>query len=189
MVDNHRSGIPIPSYSDIRLTKQLSDALALLPGVYMTAIRCEPNSTSANLNTIIKMLLDPKTERVILFATDTKPSGSFSRNDGPENNLPLVAAIAEFKIPGISSLYVVFDGLFLTAARQPRYLEVRELLDNAINSGNAFFSKTRAPFTSGLSPENAAQQLLQITPVIPLTSTNRADYFGLLSSLPEKTFE
>lgn len=155
----------------------------------MTATRYETHNTSANLNTIIGMLNDAKTDRVILFATETQPTDSFNhQSDGPETNLPLVAALAEFKIPGGSPLYVVFDGLFLTAARHPRYLEVRALLDASIASDRAFFSQTRVPFTSTLSPEEAAQTLLQIAPVVELTNANRSVYFGLLSSLPESAF-
>lgn len=155
----------------------------------MTATRYEINNTSVNLDTIISTLSDARTDRVILFATETQPTDSFNHHsDGPETNLPLVAALAEFKIPGVAPFYVVFDGLFLTAARQSRYFEVRDLLDASIASGKAFFAQKRAPFTSELSPEEAAQKLLQIAPVVALTNANRSVYFGLLSCLPESAF-
>jgi hypothetical protein len=134
------------------------------------------------------MIKDTKTERVILFASVEHPSNNFSRSDGSESNLPLVVALAEFNIPGVAPIYVVFDGPFLTAARRPRYLEVRELLDTAIESGKAFFSQQRVPFTSTLSAEGAAQELLKVGPIVQLTSVNRAVYFQLLSPLTEASY-
>lgn len=154
----------------------------------MTSLRFESRSTTHNLSGIIDLLNDVKTERVIFFASETLPTGNFSQSDGPETNLPLVAALLEIRIPGVTPLNIVFDGLFLTAARQPRYFEVRSLLDAAINSGKAFFSQQRVPFTSSLGPEEASDVFLKSGPVVPLSTSSRSAYFSLLSSLSEESF-
>lgn len=152
----------------------------------MPAVRSHHFNTSDNLAAILDIIRDIKTTKVTLFASPEVPTQDMSDSDGPETNLPLLAAMAEYKLPGVSEpLYVVFDGLFLTAARIPRYLEVRDLLDVAIASGKVFFDKVRAPFTSSLTPDAAAECLGNLGPVSALTGETRASYFRLLSNVSE----
>lgn len=67
-------------------------------------------------------------------------------------NQPLVAAISKYVIPGITDAYVLFDGLFLTAARRPRFLEVQDLMDGAEKSGIAVLFPGKALFTPAPEP-------------------------------------
>lgn len=153
----------------------------------MMAIRYEVfHSTHQNLLAILNLIDDPKINRVILFATATQPNENFSESDGPDSNLPLMAVLAECKLKGFSPIHLILDGLFLTAARPPRYSEVRKLLDAAAKSQKVFFAKERAPFTSALSPDDAARELLTLDPFISLTAETRADYFALLSLFTEE---
>lgn len=156
----------------------------------MAAVRSHHFTTSDNLASVLELIRDSRTVQVILFASPETPTLDMSDRDGPATNLPLVAALAEYKLPGVSDpLYVVFDGLFLTAARDSRYFEVRDLLDVAIASGKAFVAMRRAPFTSRLTPDEAAEILWQIGPVSPLTGETRATYFRLLSGVSERALE
>lgn len=156
----------------------------------MPAVRSHHSTTSDNLASLLEIIRDARTVQVILFASPEARTLDMSDRDGPETNLPLVAALAEYKLPGASDpLYMVFDGLFLTAARVPRYLEVRNLLDVAIASGKAFVAMQRVPFTSKLTPDEAAECLRHVGPVSPLTGETRATYFRLLSSVSERALE
>ncbi|MEO3988136.1 hypothetical protein [Plesiomonas shigelloides] len=154
----------------------------------MLAIRHENSSTSQNVNIICNIIKDHKCERVTLFASPKFATDDTKNSDGPETNFPLVVALAEYSIPGITKISVVFDGIFLTAARKPRFFEIQELLDTCELSEKVFYSKTRAPFTSSLTAEEAVNILAEITPVAPLTKLSRADYFSLLSSFRESTY-
>lgn len=147
-------------------------------------------NTTDNLQNLLDVLADPKTARVVLFATAEAPEGLYDhRTDGPETNLPLVAALAEIRVPGITPLHVVFDGLFLTAQRKPRYDEVRALLDTAVVSNKAFFAAERAPFTSTYPPGDAAQVLLDAAgTAVQLTAATRARYFAMLGTVSESSY-
>ena len=154
----------------------------------MLATRYRNGNTSANEVTLVGLINDPACSKVILFGSPSAPTPDFSETDGLENNLPLMAALAKYSIPGIDDLYVVFDGMFLTAARQPRYLEVRQVLDVAENSGKVFFATKSVPFTSALSPSKAAKLLLSHVPTVPLAPSSRAQYFSLLCGIPEAQY-
>ena len=140
------------------------------------------SSTSHNLHALITALNDSNCEAVILYATSSNSNADFSESDGAECNLPLVAAIARYTSPETS---VVFDGALLTATRPPRSMEVRELLDIAQESGKAAFFFGQVPFTSSRQPEDAVKLLSSLGPLTQLTPATRAQYFSLLSSLPE----
>lgn len=151
----------------------------------LAATRYEASNTTVNLDNILRLLRNPDLGRVILFATPSEPSRGYSRDDGPESNLPLVAALVELKAGDVPPMYVVFDGLFLTAARPPRYGEVRQLLDTAIATGKAFYGAEPVSFTSGLLAEEAAITLISSGELRPLNSASRAHYFSLLSASGE----
>ncbi len=159
-------------------------------GKTIMAVRCNVGHHSKDhLPAILTILNDIKIDRVIFFASPVQPNGNYSQScDGDEVNLPMVAALAEVNLPCIAPVYIVFDGRFLTAVRRPRYLDVRELLDAAISSEKSFFSQERAPFTSSLSAEEAAREMLKLGPLVQLTTATRAAYFELLSSIPESSF-
>lgn len=154
----------------------------------MLSIRRENTSTSENLRTICEIINDQKCDKVTLFASPKFANNDTKNSDDPDSNFPLVVALVEYSIPGVTNISVVFDGPFLTAARKPRFLEVQELLDACEASDKVFYSKSRAPFTSSLSAENAANILSGITPIAPLTKGTRADYFSLLSGFPESEY-
>lgn len=146
------------------------------------------STSGGNLSSLLGLLNDPKTVRVVLFASPIEEDETYSREDGPTTNLPLVAALVEHKLEGVPTQNIVFDGNFLTAARNPRYSEVRDLLDAAVSSGKTFFSTQRAPFTSALSPDDAVKKLQAMISLQPLTSDNRKRYFSMLSALTEAEF-
>jgi len=149
----------------------------------MVSLRYATNSTSDNVWALCDLTRYNKCDEIILFAS--------VGNDIDEeearwnNNLPLVVALAKYIIPHVDSVLVVFDGVFLTAARSARYGEVRELLDVAIASDKVYYSGQRAPLTSEMTPDQAVSTLLHLGPIHPLTSETRADYFSLLSNLTE----
>ncbi|MET2522102.1 hypothetical protein [Ralstonia pseudosolanacearum] len=150
----------------------------------MAATRWSNGNTSQNAQALIEAINDTRNVRVTLFATSSVPNAMFTESDGPETNLPLLAALAQSTDGNLK----VFDGLFLTAARQPRYLEVRAVLDAAVRRGSVYFSEASAPFTSALAPEEAAKRLNGIAPVRQLTSASRANFFRLLSGVTEAEF-
>lgn len=149
----------------------------------MVSLRYATKSTSDNVWALCDLIRDNKCDEIILFA-------SVGNNIDEEearwnNNLPLVVALAKYIIPHVDSVLVVFDGVFLTAARSARYGEVRELLDVAIASDKVYYSGQRAPLSSEMTPDQAVSTLLHLGPIQPLTSESRADYFSLLSNLTE----
>jgi hypothetical protein len=154
----------------------------------MLVERFRNSSTSANVSALINLLHDPSCKEVILFATPSTPTDDFSESDGPENNLPLVAAVAKYAIPGITDVYVLFDGLFLTAARRPRFLEVQDLMDEAEKSDKAVFYSGKAPFTSARDPADAVTELLGLGTTTPFSTATRAQFFALLCSIPEAKY-
>ncbi|RMT61583.1 hypothetical protein ALP43_200000 [Pseudomonas azotoformans] len=102
-----------------------------------------------------------------------------------DNNLPLVVALAKYIIPHVDSVLVVFDGVFLTAARSARYGEGRELLYLAVASDKVYYSGQRAPLTNEMTPDEAVSTLTNLGSIQPLTVESRAEYFSLLSNFTE----
>jgi hypothetical protein len=143
------------------------------------------SNTGEKLAEILALLRDPSVERVTFFATPVAPDAGYGDADGAEANLPEMVALLEGKFAGMVENVIVLDGAFLTAARVPRYREVRELLDEAQENKKVFFSKERAPFTSRLPATEAATVLSKLGPVKPLTAASRAEYFSMLSNLSE----
>jgi len=148
----------------------------------MVALRYTNRSTSDQVRVLCDIIRDPKCERVTLFGT-VKEAPTPEEADP---DMPLVAATAVYSIPGIAQVQVVFDGQFLTAARYPRYLDVRDVLDVAVAAGNVYFSGERAPLTEALSPEEAATVLGSLGDVRLLDAGSRASYFSLLSGFTEQ---
>ena len=113
---------------------------------------------------------------VRLFASHSTEMGSFDvGSDGPIVNLPLVAALVHD-----GKRWIVFDGNFLNAARDPRRGEVTSVLDAAIVEGSVLYGTSPVDFTSGMSPSDAAAYLASI-PTKELTNKSRIDYARLLT--------
>ncbi|WP_198430910.1 hypothetical protein [Pseudomonas tolaasii] len=129
------------------------------------------------------MIRDNKCDEIILFASVENDLGDEEARWN--NNLPLVVALAKYIIPHVDSVLVVFDGMFLTAARYPRYGEVRNLLDVAVTSDKVYYSGQRAPLTSEMTPDEAVSTLIDLGSIQPLTVESRAEYFSLLSNFTE----
>lgn len=151
------------------------------------AIRANTSSaTSTNRDNLIDYIKLENCEQIYLFATshtaDEYPD--FLQFYGPETNLPLLGAVAQIEIQNIKT-YVIFDGLFLTAQRRPRYLEVEQVLNESILSSKVSFITSSAPFTRHLNTIGAVEELISL-PVKQLTDISRPEFFSLLSNYPEK---
>ncbi|GAA5003207.1 hypothetical protein GCM10023206_06690 [Acinetobacter puyangensis] len=149
-----------------------------------SAFRYKVGNTTDNCSNLIEYLNHSFCEEVTLFATHRTPTHGFSRDDGPDTNLPLLGAIVKLKMPALKETYILFDGLFLTAQRKPRYNEVKNVLDTAVATNKTCFIQLPVPFTSQLDPEEAVK-LLGEFPRHKLTQDSRPQFFNLLSSLSE----
>ena len=107
----------------------------------MTVIRADRQPTYENLDNLLKYLEYNNVIRIILFATNTEPDESTAPEDGSDANVPLLWALVELELAGTPHIYIVFDGPFLTATRDPRMNEVKEFLNAAINNENLYFSR------------------------------------------------
>ncbi len=151
----------------------------------MDAQRNPGGNTSENLKAILDRLQSPNTIRIRLFAT-TREADGMSDNDGPDTNLPLLHALVQSIPQEGTPEYEIFDGIFLTAARRPRYLEVKKLLDVAIESRIPVeYGLRPTPFTSSMEPAEAVILMLD-QPVRLLDERTRPEFFSLLSGLPEE---
>lgn len=154
----------------------------------MLVTRYTNTSTTHNLSSLVRLMNDPNCVEIRLFATGPAGAVGYSESDGPETNPPLVSATARYVIPGISDVYVLFDGLFMTAARRPRFLEVKQLMDTAEASGKVSFFPAAVPFTSATEPNTAVATLLGLGPLTPFNQATRAEYFSLLCCIPEEQY-
>lgn len=152
----------------------------------MNALRFKNKDTNTNCSALIQSIRHPQRGRVILFASPKETTDTYTGSDGPWTNLPLLSALVEYNLPAIEVLGIIFDGVFLTAARTPRYGEVRAVLDAAIESGNVFYCPRRAPFTSALKAGDAYKELLSLGLFEALDAHTRPSYFSLLSSVSER---
>lgn len=152
-----------------------------------TAVRYKQSNTTDNCCNLIEYLKQSFCEEVILFATHRNPSNGYTNDDGPDSNLPLLGAIVKLKLPALRETYVLFDGLFLTAQRKPRYNEVKSVLDEALITNKTSFIQLAVPFTSQLDPTEAVK-LLSNFPRQKLTTESRPSFFDLLSNLSEAEY-
>ncbi|SCX35878.1 hypothetical protein [Agrobacterium rosae] len=151
----------------------------------MIAHRFTLSSTTRNADALVALLRASETQIVRLFAT-TSDISQAQASDGAATNFPLMAALVDYRIPGISDMVsIVFDGVFLTAQRSPRAAEIRDVLDVAVANGHVVFGMESVPFTSSLSPEKAIGVLMSI-PTTELTEGSRPTFWSMLSSLSEQ---
>ena len=140
----------------------------------MTATRFKGGSTSDNANLLIAEISRPLTD-VRLFATHKHAHSGFDpQTSGPESNLPLLVAMVND-----GRRTIVFDGCFLTAAREPRAAEVAMVLDHAVSNGNALYGVEPVDFTGGMSAEDAAQYLTSI-PTMRLDKATRPKFSNMI---------
>ncbi|ALJ88928.1 TPA: HicB family protein [Acinetobacter baumannii] len=153
-----------------------------------SALRYKESNTTDNCCNLLQYLNNSYGEEVILFATHRTPSHGYSHDDGPETNLPLLGAIVKLNLPALRDTYIIFDGLFLTAQRKPRYNEVKEVLDTAVLTNKTSFIRHAVPFTSQLDPAEAIS-LLGEFPRNKLTEDSRPEFFNLLSNISEAQYQ
>lgn len=124
----------------------------------------ESTSTGDNSNFLTGAINSEAVTKVVLFASPREIDKHESYNaasDGPVTNLPLLSAVAAFNsLPVIGVLFIVFDGLFLSAAKSSRQSEIDVMLGEAVKSEKVYFCSDRKPFTSDLSAEQAVEKLL-----------------------------
>lgn len=154
----------------------------------MLVNRYENSSTDKNSAVLSTLIRDENCKEIRLFVSPDSITPDYTNVDGPNTNLPLIAALAKYTIPGISDVYILFDGNFLNVARRTRFIEVKNLLDEAQNSGKTLFTTVTAPFTSSMDATVAVNLLLTLNPTIALTVTSRAQYFSYLSSISESQY-
>lgn len=149
----------------------------------------ERDNTSRYLSSYLGLLNSDSVKRVTLFATE-REFGNYvdSNHDYSPSTLPVVVALAEVSQPSLPTLYVVFDGMFLTAMLTSRYSEVRQMLDASIASGKVYFSADRVPFTAAMEPEDAAALLSNVSNPVLLNEESRPSYFSLLTIVPESEY-
>jgi len=145
--------------------------------------RFKIGTTNDNSRRFIELMKDGNTKRVILFATPISVPDDSSDSDlgdiGPVSNLPLMSACVEYWHPGEGNVGMVVDGLFLTAARMPRYGEVCAVLDEAEKLDKIYYSPERCGFTVCESVEDAFNEM-QTYSLLPFTQESRAEYIALL---------
>lgn len=149
--------------------------------------RFSADATYRNRDALIELIFNPACDEIRLFGSPREATAACSDQDGPETNFPLLAACCRYNIAGLVQGYILFDGLVMTAARQPRAREVAELLDQAQMSTKVHFGTRTADFTRSLEPDAALQALLSI-PTVQLTKDTRAQYFALLSNVSERQY-
>lgn len=145
------------------------------------SFRLELGNTTQNKDTLIKKIEDPNTVKVTLFATKREVLGNTF-----EINLPLVVALVE-----TNTNYLLFDGLFLTAARNPRYYEVKRVLDEAIQSTKVNYCSKPVEYTRDLNEDLVVKYLMNESnnSSYLLTADSRRSYFAILSNITEEQFK
>ncbi|MDM1021864.1 type II toxin-antitoxin system HicB family antitoxin [Acinetobacter sp. VNK23] len=152
-----------------------------------SALRYKEGNTTDNCCNLLEYLNNIYCNEVILFATYRTASHGYSHDDGPETNLPLMGAIVKLNLPALRDIYIIFDGLFLTAQRKPRYNEIKEVLDTAVLTNKTSFIRHAVPFTSQLDSVEAVK-LLGEFPQNKLTQDSRSEFFNLLSNISEAEY-
>lgn len=146
----------------------------------MTALRHTGTDTGVSASAMRALLQNQNTMKVTFFATRDAPCAGYNETtDGAVANLPLVAALAEYRIPGFPPVQLVFDGLFLTRVRIPRSHEVDGVLAEAIARKDVYYAPQPVEFTSSLPPEEAAALLAEV-PSLPLNEGSVSAYVRLL---------
>lgn len=151
----------------------------------MIVMRYDGHTTDHAVGALLHYLSDPACERVSFFSGPQSGQASDDEKSGiSEQNMPLLAATVEYKIPHASTVVVVLDGDLLTAARGHRAREISHVLDAAMGSGKAFVCLERATSTHRLDSSAAADVYAEL-PRVPLDGISRVKFFSLLSTFTE----
>lgn len=146
------------------------------------------DTTSDNARRFVELMKDQNTKRVTLLATPMSIPEDISEMElgdiGPTSNLPLMSACIEYWHPGEGNIGMVVDGLFLTAARNPRYGEVCDVLDEAEKLDNIFYSTESCGFTVSMPPKDAFNKM-QSCNRRPFSQETRSDYLTSLGVYSE----
>lgn len=145
------------------------------------SFRFELGNTTQNKDALIEKIKDPNTVKVTLFATKREVLANTF-----ETNLPLVAALVE-----TNTNFLLFDGLFLTAARNPRFYEVRSVLDEAIRTTKVNYCSKPVEYTRDLNEDLVVKYLINESnnSSYLLTVDSRKSYFAILSDITEDKFD
>ena len=145
------------------------------------SFRFELGNTTQNKDALIEKIKDPNTVKVTLFATKREVLANTF-----ETNLPLVVALVE-----TNTNYLLFDGLFLTAARNPRFYEVRSVLDEAIRTTKVNYCSKPVEYTRDLNEDLVVKYLINESnnSSYLLTVDSRKSYFAILSDITEDKFD
>jgi len=146
-----------------------------------SSFRFELGNTTQNKEALIEKIKDPNTVKVTLFATKREVLANTF-----ESNLPLVAALVE-----TNTNFQLFDGLFLTAARNPRFYEVRSVLDEAIRTTKVDYCSKPVEYTRDLNEDLVVKYLINESnnSSYLLTVDSRKSYFAILSDITEDKFD
>lgn len=151
----------------------------------MIAMRYVGHTTDHAIGALLHYLSDPACERVSFFAGPLSGQASEDeKSDVNEQNMPLLAATVDYKIPHASAVVVVLDGDLLSAARGHRAREISRVLDAAMGSGKAFVCLERATSTHRLDSPDAVKVYAGL-PRVPLDGISRVKFFSLLSTFTE----
>jgi hypothetical protein len=148
----------------------------------MIANRYDLSSTSTNVRALFDIFQDGQYKEMTFFAT-VRESDMPSTQD-----LPWLGVLVTYNLPHMPPIYTLFDGYVLSAARQPRYDEIRRLLDLVVD-GNTKFCTVPVPLTCKLPAEAAVALILDLENVEPLSSESRPKYFKMLSMFSERSFK
>ena len=142
------------------------------------SFRFELGNTTQNKDALIEKIEDPNTVKITLFATKREVLANTF-----ETNLPLVVALVE-----TNTNYLLFDGLFLTAARNPRYYEVKRVLDEAIQTTKVAYCSKPVEYTRDLNEDLVVKYLINESnnSSYLLTADSRKSFFAILSNITEK---
>lgn len=148
----------------------------------MTVIRFNSSTLSTGQigAALLDYIRDPKCEKIALFVTE--------RSDDQQDS-PWLMAVVTYQIPHVEPVHVLMDGYVLSAARYPRYMEVRDVLDAGEKAGKVWFCSVPAPFTQDLPADKSISVLQGLGSLTQLNASTRPQLFLLLSTLTEAQYE
>jgi CheY-like chemotaxis protein len=143
----------------------------------LRAARHVNGTATENAAALIKVLQDKNTEQVTLFAV---------RHDKSKSDC--LAALAEYCIPSVGALSIVYDGHFLCLETYANYIQMARALDAAEVSGKAFFAEAITQDTGEMTVDEAVSILKSLSQGTPLTKESRAAFFARLSAVGEAAY-
>lgn len=147
------------------------------------AFRQESKGTGDNRDAMLNAINSSDCIKFTLFATLREDR--IGCNSVERSNLPILMAIAEY-----DDKFLVFDSAYLTAAREPRYYEVKAILDSADKSNKVQFCNMPVEYTGCIDVDISARYLLKEAELYAYyySSSSRENFFSMLSNVPESQF-